>query len=386
MFGMATTSIAQQNADSLKKANLVQLDSTLFKSRAPIMLERDTIFMLYEWVQGYNPATRAKLATEKIEALVRQGNFEPDSFHLVKKGDYYHINYQTDFIVNIGSIDADWTGLNFDKASEECLNSLRAACTESNWAQNLKNLLIQIALAILVIIVFVFIIKYINKLFRFFATKIVGLKGSYLKGIKFGSYEFIGESRLTNIALIANNILRIAFLLFILYLTLPILFSIFPWTKGIATTLFAYVANPIKSVFISILDFLPSLFKILVIFFAFRYVIKGFKFLSVEVANGKLVIPNFYPDWAQPTSRIVSFILYVFMFVLIWPSLPGSDSQAFKGVSVFLGILISLGSSTSIANIMAGLVITYMRPFRVGDRVKVGDVSGDIMEKNLLVV
>lgn len=385
MLAMLTTAYSQAAKDSLKIPNPIQLDSSLYNTRAAILLEDDSIFMLYEWVHGYNPSTRAKLATERIYDLVHQRDFEPDSFHLIKKGEYYHINYQNDFIVNIGQIDADWTGLSLDKASQNFLITLKEACIKSSSGINLKNLIIQISLAILVIVVFYFVVKYINKLFKFFASKIEGLKGTYLKGVKFGSYEFIGENRLTNIALIANNIFRIAFLLFLLYLTLPILFSIFPWTEGIAKTLFAYVLDPIKSVLKSIIDFIPSLFKILVIFFVFRYIIKGVKFLSDEVEKGKLVIPSFYPDWAKPTTRIISFILFVFMFVLIWPLLPGSDSEAFKGVSVFLGILISLGSSTSIANIMAGLVITYMRPFRVGDRVKVGEVSGDILEKNLLV-
>ncbi|RZA04271.1 MAG: mechanosensitive ion channel family protein, partial [Moraxellaceae bacterium] len=69
----------------------------------------------------------------------------------------------------------------------------------------------------------------------------------------------------------------------------------------------------------------------------------------------------------------------------IFPFLPGSSSPAFQGVSVFLGILISLGSSSAITNIVAGLVITYMRPFRIGDRVKIGEVVGDVMEKSMLV-
>jgi small-conductance mechanosensitive channel len=77
--------------------------------------------------------------------------------------------------------------------------------------------------------------------------------------------------------------------------------------------------------------------------------------------------------------------LYAFTLVFVFPYLPGSDSPAFKGVSIFLGVLFSLGSTSAIANIVAGIVITYMRPFIVGDRVKIGDSVGDIMEKNLLV-
>jgi small-conductance mechanosensitive channel len=96
-------------------------------------------------------------------------------------------------------------------------------------------------------------------------------------------------------------------------------------------------------------------------------------------------LSGFHADWAMPTYSIVRFILYAFMFVLIFPYLPGSDSNIFRGVSVFLGLLISLGSSSVIANMMAGLVITYMRPFKIGDRIKIGEISGDVLEKTLLV-
>jgi small-conductance mechanosensitive channel len=73
------------------------------------------------------------------------------------------------------------------------------------------------------------------------------------------------------------------------------------------------------------------------------------------------------------------------MLVMIFPKLPGSDSPIFQGVSVFLGLLVSLGSSSAIGNMVAGLVITYMRPFKIGDLIKLGDVTGEVIEKTLLV-
>jgi small-conductance mechanosensitive channel len=116
-----------------------------------------------------------------------------------------------------------------------------------------------------------------------------------------------------------------------------------------------------------------------------RYLLKAMHYFADEVATGKLVINGFYADWAAPTYNIVRVIVYGFMFVLIFPHLPGSDSPIFKGVSVFFGVLFSLGSSSAISNIIAGLVITYMRPFQKNDRVKIGEVVGDVIEKSLLV-
>ena len=108
-------------------------------------------------------------------------------------------------------------------------------------------------------------------------------------------------------------------------------------------------------------------------------------YFTVEIEKGKLSLPGFYKDWAQPTYKIIRALLYIFMFICVFPYLPGSDSKVFQGISVLLGILISVGSSSSISNIVSGVVITYMRPFKVGDRVKIGEVEGDVIEKNLLV-
>jgi small-conductance mechanosensitive channel len=101
--------------------------------------------------------------------------------------------------------------------------------------------------------------------------------------------------------------------------------------------------------------------------------------------SGEIKIEGFHEEWAQPTFRILKFLLYAFMLVLIFPFLPGSGSPAFQGISVFIGVLFSLGSSSAIANTVAGMVITYMRPFKIGDRVKIGEITGDVIEKTMLV-
>ena len=131
--------------------------------------------------------------------------------------------------------------------------------------------------------------------------------------------------------------------------------------------------------------YLPNLFSILVIYFVMKYFIRFVKYIFHEIEADKLKLAGFHADWAMPTYSIVRILLYAFMFVLIFPYLPGSDSNIFKGVSVFIGILFSLGSSSAIANMVAGLVITYMRPFKIGDRIKIGDATGDVVEKTLLV-
>jgi small-conductance mechanosensitive channel len=137
--------------------------------------------------------------------------------------------------------------------------------------------------------------------------------------------------------------------------------------------------------FKGLIGVIPELITIIVIIMITRYFVRFLRFLASEIENGKLNIPGFYPDWAMSTFNLLKVIIYAFSFVVIFPYLPGSDSPVFQGLGVFFGLLISLGSSSAIGNIIAGVVITYMRPFKIGDRIKVADITGDVIEKTMLV-
>ena len=210
-------------------------------------------------------------------------------------------------------------------------------------------------------------------------------RNKWLKDLSYKDYTFLTADQEMQVILLLIKVLRwFAYALF-LYISLPIIFSIFPFSRHWADALFQLIWSPFKGVLIAFWDYLPNLFTILVIYLVMKYVIRFVRYIFREIEAEKLKLSGFHADWAMPTYTIVRFLLYAFMFVLIFPYLPGSDSDIFKGVSVFIGVLFSLGSSSAIANMIAGLVITYMRPFKIGDRIKIGEVTGDVIEKTILV-
>ncbi|MEO5967458.1 MAG: mechanosensitive ion channel family protein, partial [Ferruginibacter sp.] len=256
---------------------------------------------------------------------------------------------------------------------------------EYRQATSVKTLSKQIALALLIIIVVFFIIKFIGKFFRWLRKKIIKQKDKLIKGIRIKNYTLLNSHREVRLILSINNILKWVLILIIIYLALLILFSILPWTKDFADILFGYILTPIKKIFRALLDFLPNLITIVIIIFVFKYIFKGIKYLRNEIQNENLQIPGFYTDWANPTYQIIRVLIFAFMIIVIYPYLPGSGSRVFQGVSVFLGFLFTFGSAGSLSNIISGLVLTYMRLFKIGDRVSIGDITGDVIEKSSLV-
>lgn len=371
---------AQEETPTTEKA-----DSTEYKERGMVLLAGDTLFFLYGELDGISAHERAVLVNTRLSNIVHSGSFEADSFKAIDYVDYSRIFYRGQLVTNLTNADAQWNGKPLPTIAKQYVEVLQTHTEDYRSGFDLKEIIREVVLALVILVISGVIIRYVNRFFKFLARRLELAKGDQIKALVIKNYEVMDENRLVSFIHIVLNVFRILFLLFIFYLTLPVVLRIFPWTKGVADMLFGFILNPLKSILKALVDYIPNLFTIAIIFIVIRYLSKGISYLANEIRTEKLKIAGFYPDWAVPTSRIFNFMLYAFMLVLIWPYLPGSGSPIFQGVSVFLGLLISLGSSSAISNIVAGLVITYMRPFQIGDRVRVGDVSGDVVAKNLLV-
>jgi small-conductance mechanosensitive channel len=153
----------------------------------------------------------------------------------------------------------------------------------------------------------------------------------------------------------------------------------------VASTLFGYILTPLKNIFFNTIRYIPNLITIAIILTVAKYALRALKFFAIQIERERLVLPGFYPDWAQPTLNILRVLLYAFTVAVVYPYLPGSGSPIFQGVSVFVGIIFSLGSSSAIGNLIAGLVITYMRPFKIGDRIQLMNITGFVVEKSPIV-
>jgi small-conductance mechanosensitive channel len=152
----------------------------------------------------------------------------------------------------------------------------------------------------------------------------------------------------------------------------------------VSATLIDYLRSGAGLVLSTVASDLPNIVMIAIIAVITRYVIKFCRFIFGEIGRGTIAIPGFYAEWADPTYKIARFLILAFAAVVMFPYFPGHDSPAFKGISIFVGVLFSLGSAGAVGNIIAGVLLTYTRAFQIGDRVRISDTVGDVLGKTLL--
>jgi len=352
----------------------------------PVTPFGDTLFFIYKKIGSFSAKNRATAITTRIKLLYNDSFYSPDSLTISKSDISVDIVYKKDFIImSITDMDSKIIGESSLSLAQKNLSIINKSILFQQENYSYINWLKRIGLALLLISLIILVLFVIKRLFRWLNAFLTNRKEKYFSGLKIKeSYVFSPDKQL-EFVLKLTTIIRILVFVITLYFSLPVLFSIFPATKEYASTLLNWIFSPAKKAMMGIVHFLPNLFSIIVIVFLFRYAIKAIKYFVGEIQDGQIKIDGFYSDWARPTFNIVKFLMYAFMVVIIFPYLPGSNSPIFQGVSVFVGILFSLGSSNAIANMIAGLVITYMRPFKTGDFIKIGDVSGTVLEKTALV-
>ncbi|MFC5050611.1 mechanosensitive ion channel family protein [Rubritalea spongiae] len=156
-------------------------------------------------------------------------------------------------------------------------------------------------------------------------------------------------------------------------------------TRHIPEIVWAYLSEKYLGLQTEFVNFIPNLVFILTVGFITHFIIRIVKLIFDGIDSGRIQLDGFYQEWARPTFVLVRLIIFVFAFVIVFPYLPGAQSPALQGLSIFIGILVSLGSTSAITNIISGIAITYMRAFQTGDRVRIAETTGDIVEKSLLV-
>ncbi len=338
-------------------------------------------------VSAYPAKRRAHETARRIEALAQDSKFDPKTLRVEDTGNFHQIfpGESGKAILSVLEADAEFEGIRRTVLAE----TLRISIAESinNYRHDRqpavlrKNALYALGSTVVLIALLLGVFWGFRRLNGFLERRVK----RYMENLETRSQRIFRGEQLWGLLLGALQMLRVLVVMFLVYVFVNFALSLFPQTRYTAHTLLQFVASPLGGMVDAVINFIPSLVFLVVLFFITRYELKLARVVFTAIENKRLQIKRFEADWAWPTYRIVRVGIILFALVIAYPFIPGSESAAFKGVSVLLGVLFSLGSTSVISNVIAGYTMTYRRAFRIGDRVKIGATVGDVAEMRVLV-
>ncbi len=349
----------------------------------PVTIEGHILLHIHEGLGTFNAEERAQRGTELLRRLAFSGQ-DVSKISTVDEPWGTEVVLGGDVLMVVTDGEAKYTGLprqlvarQYATRTRDLVNQVRLEHSKQYlWAAVLKAAITLVVYGLIIWLV----IWGIGKVLRKLETYSVG----HLKGITIQQSEILAGARIARLLATALQLLRVVVVFSLAYLLLAAEFSYFPYTREHSQALLAYMTAPLGYVSHGLISYLPNVAFIAVIAIVMTFVLRFVRFLAAEVERGNIRLRGFYPEWVQPTYKIIRLLLYAFAVVLVFPYLPGSQSPAFKGVTLFLGVLFSLGSTSVVSNVVAGTLLIYTRGFRMGDWVKIGDNMGEVLSQSLL--
>lgn len=355
----------------------------------PVIIDDQTIFIVRRGVGAFSAEERAKEITKNIKEIAKNDSISVEKINIEKNPDdqFPYVAVDGNILLSITLQDVKAYGKkNPEPLAKEALEKIKVAITayrnDRQPRKLLRSVVFTLVATLALVIICLAIIKLSGRIFPLVRNWI----DTRIPGIRIQNFEIFSFHQISTLCLRIMQLTRLLVILTILYTYLSFVLSLFPWTKALGQRILSYLTTAISLIVGEIIRYLPNIFIVAVIIFITYYTIRFAKPFFTAIERETLVIPGFYSDWAQPTYNILLFLIIALAAIVAFPYLPGFNSPAFQGISVFLGLLFSLGSTSAIANVIGGIILIYNRAFRVGDRIQIGDVLGDVVEKTLLVV
>jgi len=351
---------------------------------APVELDGHVLFRV-RGASAYPAERRAALIARQIQEVARDESIKLSDIHVEESGGITDVRARDRFLVRVLDADARLEGLNRGELALVYVQVLGPAIEEYRkertperlWSATGRTLLATALLGGLTILLL--------RVFRRVDDAILRRYQHHIESLEERSFDIVRAERIEGLLRASFRTARALLLLGAFYLYLDYTLGLFPWSRPIAVQLSDWIVAPLRAMGSAFVADIPDLIFLAVLVVVVRYALKVLKLFFDGISRGQIRFEGFDADWGEPTYKIVRGAVIAFALVVAYPYIPGSSSAAFKGVSLFAGVVFSLGSSSIISNMIAGFSMTYRRAFKLGDRVKIGSTIGDVTAIRLQV-
>ena len=344
-------------------------DASREPASAVLMIHNRPIAIFRTPFLSTSPQTRARLAKERIDKVLDQKEIGKVTTKELPEGTAVLIGEHEVLLLLPGDV----AGESREMVVERAVRNLRLAIEEVEEMRDPALILEAIGRTFLATIVFLLLLWADNRLFRASIPRLLKFleKSKEKLAIRgFPVVEFIFS--------LAQLLLKAAawiFAFFATYIWLSFSLRQFPYTRALGDRLRSHFFAALETVGLATLKAVPDLIVVLVIFVLTHLLARLIRALFEAVEQGQISFLDLDPYLAKPTRRIAVWALWIFAIIMAYPYIPGSDTMAFQGVSILVGVLVSLGSSSIVGQAMGGLVLTYSKAFKPGDFIHVGGME-----------
>ena len=347
---------------------------------APVFIAGRELVRIRTAREGLSPVERATAIRRRLNAVVADGSLDPDSVKLVGAGQGVEVRIGGTFLMMITPGDAPTDdphalGLWFANLVEDTKEGIR----QERRGRTPVRLLISAGLAVLLTLIAIALFRALIMLSRRWHRFLVGYLRDRLPAIRIRNFEVLSRAQLSGAVLAVLDRLDIVAGILLSYTYLTSVFSLFPQTQGWAWLLLHFATTNLLQFMRNAGAAIPGLVVVVVIFTVFRWLANLADRFFIAIGDGSLTLPGFHPDLAGPSRRLVRIMLFIVALMIAYPYIPGAQSRAVQGISILVGLMISIGSTSVVGNVLAGLVLTYSRSFSQGDRVQIGEHRGDVL-------
>ena len=350
---------------------------------APVIVDGRRLFSLCG-IRSFPASQRVAIVADRIRELARNSKFDPQALQLSQGESETWIGSGNFRVLRIADEDADFEGVDrnllgvvYVERIRQAIVSYRAdrtraALTSSAWRAGVATVLAVLPFLLL---------RWLLAAFGRWESR----NAERVKSVSIRSFELLGAKR---IWVLVHGGLRFAvalLLALVVIVYLQYVLALFPWTRGIGVELRRWLVAPFEFLGRGLLGILPNLIFLAIVVLVVRYVLRLVRVFFQAVARGEVTLKGFYAEWAIPTFNLLQIAVVGLTLVVVYPYIPGSSSDAFKGVSIFAAALFSLGSTSVIANLVAGYTMLYRRAFGEGDVVKIAGILGIVTKTRLQV-
>ena len=347
--------------------------------QAKLVFANRVIFIFRTSLSGFSPDDRAEGARKRLDAALSRNGQQQAGIHPINEGTQVMLDGALLFLVSPADINP-LAGDTTDSVATESAALLSKALAERREQASPRYLLIAAALCAAATLAYGLILRCLYLLHRWVGTRSTQAISRRLGEVKVKNVRVLDAEHYVRFMRHLVNLLIWGLRLMATYLWVAFVLGKIPYSRSWGERLQDYLIDVVTGVAQSIVNALPGLVLVAVIAAIARLVMLTLGSVFKRVESGELQVGWLDRDTAVPTRRIANVVIWLFALAMAYPYLPGAQTAAFQGVSVLVGLMVSIGASSIVGQGASGLILMYARSLRKGEYVRIGESEGTVVE------